>query len=84
MWFHSWFILTLYYKMSHTLLQNATTILLQNTTKVDYMRQLSYYKMQQFYSKMQQLLQNETILSKKVMFLTKCVSITMTEVNSAS
>ena len=45
LWFHIEFILTLYYKTRQILLQNATAILLQNTSRY-------------FYSKMWQLLQN--------------------------
>ena len=45
LWFHIEFILTLYYKTRQMLLQNATAILLQNTSRY-------------FYSKMWQLLQN--------------------------
>ena len=32
--FHTWFIITLYYKMQQILLQNASAILLQNTANV--------------------------------------------------
>ena len=45
LWFHVEFILVLYYKTRQMLLQNATAILLQNTSGF-------------FYSKMWQLLQN--------------------------
>ena len=45
LWFHIEFILALYYKTRQMLLQNATAILLQNTSGF-------------FYSKMWQLLQN--------------------------
>ena len=67
--------------MRQILLQNATTILLQNATEVYYkMHQVfiakcdssitkcdSYYKLRQFYYKMRQLLQNKT-------FITNCNS----------
>ena len=36
LWFHIWFILTVYYKMQQILLQNGTGILLRNATKVYY------------------------------------------------
>ena len=55
--FHIWFIMTLYYQIRQTLLQNVTAILLQNSTKV-------YYKCNSFvtkcdsYYKIQRLLQN--------------------------
>ena len=56
LWFHIWFITTLYYQNVTNIDKNATAILLQNAKKVYYiMRQLFYYKMQQ-------LLQNTTIL----------------------
>ena len=55
-WFHIWFIMTLYYQNATNIDKNARAILLQNAKKVYYiMRQLFYYKMQQ-------LLQNTTIL----------------------
>ena len=42
--FHIWFyIITVYYKMRQTLLQNVTAILLQNATEV-------YYKIRQFFT----------------------------------
>ena len=50
--FNIWFIMTLYYKTRQILLQNATAILLQNTTEV-------YYKMRQVF-----LLQNATFITK--------------------
>ena len=53
--FHTWFIMTVYYKMQKIILQNATAILLQNATEVYYkMRQVFYYKMRHFYYKMRQ------------------------------
>ena len=55
-----------YYKMQQILLQNATAILLQNAREV-------YYQMCQFfYCKMQQLLQNATILLQDATVVTKC------------
>ena len=61
LWFHVWFIMTLYYKMLHISLQNATIILSQNAVIVfDKIRQLFYYKIRQ-------LLQN-------AMFIIKCDS----------
>ena len=60
LWFLVWFIMALHYKMQHVLKQNETAILLQNAKKV-------YYKTRQdFYYKIQQLLQKAT-------FITKCV-----------
>ena len=59
--------------MRKILLQSATAILLQNATEVhDKMRQFFYYKMRQFYCKMQQLLQNATILLQNATGITKC------------
>ena len=50
-----WFIATVYYKIRQIVLQHATAILLQNTTKVcDKTRQV-------FYHKMWQLVENATI-----------------------
>ena len=65
-----------------TLLQNATeiitkwtAILLQNVIKVYYkMRQVFYYKMEQFIHKLRQSLQNATVI-------TKCVSTAVKTVN---
>ena len=51
--------------MDDPLLQNATTILLQNATKV-------YYKMRQFYYKMRQLLKIAMILLQNATVITKC------------
>ena len=34
LWFHIWFIMTLYYKIRQTLLQNTKAILLQNATNI--------------------------------------------------
>ena len=66
--FHTWFIMTVFYKMRQILLQNVTAILLQNVTKV-------YYKMRQvFYYKMRHLLQNESILLQIMMVITNCDS----------
>ena len=70
----SYLIMTIYYKMRHTLLQNVRAILLQNATEVYYkMRQVFhykmrqfYYKMRQFYYKMQQLLKNATFITNYV------------------
>ena len=65
--------MTLYYKMQQILLQNATAILLQSATEVYYkMRQFFYYKMRQICYKMQQFLQNATILLQNAMFITNC------------
>ena len=48
--FYIWFIVTLYHKMRQVLLQNATAILLQNTTEIYHkIRQGFCYKMRQFY-----------------------------------
>ena len=58
MWFHIWFIMTCYYKMRQILLRNATTILLQNATKV--------YKMRQV------LLNNTTVLLQNAIVIVKC------------
>ena len=59
--FHTWFVMTIYYKMQQILSQNAIAVLLQNATEV-------YYKMLQiFLYKMRQLLQNAT-------FITNCNS----------
>ena len=66
--FHNWFVMTVYYKMWQILLQNATSILLQNAAKVYYkLHQVfitkchsfitkcdSYYKMRRFYYKFRQ------------------------------
>ena len=66
--------MTVYYKMRQILLQNTTTILLQNATEV-------YYKMRQkfitkfvrfFFYKMRQLVQNATILLQSAAVITKC------------
>ena len=71
LWFHTWFIMTLYYKIGQILLQSLTAILLQNATKVYYkMSQVFYYKMRQFYYKLPQLLQNASNFET---FYTKCV-----------
>ena len=59
--------------MRHILLQNATSLLSQNATEVYYkMRQGFCYKMQQFYYKMGQLLQNGSILLLNATVITKC------------
>ena len=64
--FHIWLFMTVYYKMRQILLQNATAILLQNAREV-------YYQICQFfYYKMQQLLQNATILLQDATVITKC------------
>ena len=67
LWFHTWFIVTLCYKMRqlfcHTMRQKFITKSVSFfITKCD-----SSYKTRQFYHKMRQLLQN-------TMFITKCVS----------
>ena len=66
--FHIWFTVALFYKIRHTLIENATAILLQNATRVYYkMRQVFYNKIRQllqmrpFYYKMQCLLQNASV-----------------------
>ena len=49
------------------LLQNATAMLLQNVTKIYYkIRKVFDYKMQQFYYKLKQLLQNASCIMKSV------------------
>ena len=59
--------------MLQIFLQNATAILLQNAIEVYCkMRQISHYKIQQFYYKMQQLLQIATILLQSETAVTKC------------
>ena len=72
------FLCSVYYKMQLILLQNETTILLWNTTKLYYkiscfnwkMRKfyckIRHFKIWRYYFKIRQLLQN-------VMFITKCV-----------
>ena len=61
--------------MGQIFLQNAIAILLQNATKVYYkIRQNFHYKMQQFYCKMRQLLQNATTLLQNGIVTSKCVS----------
>ena len=63
--FHIWFIITLYYKMRHILLQNETGSLLQNVTTVHYkMDQLLCYKMRQLLQNVSILLQNATVITK--------------------
>ena len=57
--FYIWFIFTVYYKMQQILLQNATAILLQNTTEV-------YYKMRPVF-----FLQNVTFITKYDNFIIK-------------
>ena len=60
--------MTCYYKMRQILLRNATTILLQNATKV-------YYKMHQvLLNNTTVLLQNATAIVKCNDFNTKCDS----------
>ena len=78
--FHIWFIMILYYKMLQTLLQNATVILSQNATNFCFKmcqvfyHKIRYYKVRRCYYKMQQLLQNTSILlQKKSTAITKCV-----------
>ena len=63
---HTWFILAVYYKIRHTLIQNATVILLQNATKI-------YYEMRQVFLLQSRtiLLQNATVIRKFVDFITK-------------
>ena len=59
--------------MWQILLQNTAAILLQNATKIyDKIRQVFYYKMRHFYSKMRQLLQIATILLQNGTFITNC------------
>ena len=60
--FHIWFILTFYYKKPQTLLQNASTILLQNATKV-------YYKMRQIF-----ITKCDSFITKYNSFIRKCDS----------
>ena len=49
------------------LLQNATAMLLQNVMKIYYkMRKVFDYKMQQFYYKLKQLLENASCIMKSV------------------
>ena len=55
--------MTVYYKMRQILLQNATTILLQNATEV-------YYKMHQVF-----LLKNATVLLQNETVITNCDNI---------
>ena len=60
------------------ILQNATTILLQNAIKLYHKTcQVIYYKMRQLHDKLQQLLQNAS-------FITKCINaVAKGEVGSA-
>ena len=68
-----WFIKILYYKMWQILLQNATSNLSRNATKVYYkMHQIVYHKMQQFYYKFRQLLQNVLILLQNATVIRTC------------
>ena len=61
--FNIWFALTDYYKMRQIWLQNVLAILLQNARRPYYkMRQVFYYKTQQFYYKIGLLLQIATTL----------------------
>ena len=52
--FHTWFIMTLYYKTRQILLQSATAILLQNTDVYCKMRQVFYYAKCDDYYKLRQ------------------------------
>ena len=61
LWFYISLIMTLYYKTRQILLQNVTTILLKNATKV-------YTKMRQFF-----LSQNATVSLQNPIFITKCL-----------
>ena len=71
--FHIWLNMTRYCKMRQILLQNGTAILLQNATEVYCkLRQVSYYKMRQFYYKMRQLLKIATISLQNATVITKC------------
>ena len=71
--FHTWFIVTVYYKVWKILLQNATAILLQNVTEVYYkMRQVFCYKMRELYYKIRQLLQNATTLLQNATVIKIC------------
>ena len=65
--------MTVYYKMRQMLSQNATAIL------YDKMQQkfIKYYKMRQFYYKIQQLLKNATIVLQNVSVITNCDSTTI-------
>ena len=66
-------IMTLYYEMRQ-ILQNATAILLQNTTQVYYkIRPVSYYKMRQLLQIATILLQNATVITN-AKFVTNCDS----------
>ena len=60
--------------MRQMLLQSATDILSENTSKVYYiMRQVFYYRMRQVYCKMWQFFQNVTILLENATVITKSV-----------
>ena len=70
---HISLIVTVYYKTRQVFLQNATAILLQNATEVYYIiHQDFYYKMWQFYYKIQQVLQISTISLQNATVITKC------------
>ena len=62
-----------YYKMLQTLLQYATTTLLQNETK-NYSKipQVFSYKMRQFYYEFRQFLQNMSIFLQNATVITNC------------
>ena len=51
-------------KCDRSLLRNETAILLQDSTKVNKMRQAFYYKMRLFYYKIRQLLQCGDFITK--------------------
>ena len=81
LWFHTCFIMALYYKIQYVILQNARAILLQIAKKFITKCVRFFYKMRQFYYKMRQLIQNAsillqtaTVITAVMTFITKCVS----------
>ena len=65
--FHIWFIMTVYYKMRQLLYHKMRQTFITKYVRIFTRKYNSYYKLQQFYYKMWQLLQNTA-------FITNCDS----------